>query len=242
MIPAHGKIECRACFANTSSEVSTPHPDWRMVNDPGAWGSSTPEVLVLGFSKGATQAGIYQTGRFEDIAFAGMRPRLTQALRAMGVLSATETADERINDPLSRISFGSLVRCSVSRRDAKASATKGKDVFACTGPLISKSFSEIPEVIRTCASKYLRGLPTSVRLVLFLGNTDSYVKSCQSLIKSIYPDTFLRVNSMAIKADSRLWVHLAHPSGLNGHFKDWLESESGSGAKRMEARRAIAEA
>lgn len=242
MLPSHGKIECRACFENTSSEVSTPHPDWRMINDPGAWGSSTPEVLVLGFSKGATQAGIYQTGRFGDIAFAGMRPRLTKALRAIGVLSAADTADERINDPHSRISFGSLVRCSVSRRDVKASSKKGREVFACTGPLISKSFSEIPEVVRTCTSKYLRDLPKSVRIVLFLGNTDSYVKSCQALVNSLYADTFSRVNSMAVKADGRLWVHLAHPSGLNGHFKDWLESESGPGAKRLEAMRAIAEA
>ena len=242
MLPSHGKVECRACFANTSSEVTTPHPDWRMINDPGAWGSSTPEVLVLGFSKGATQAGIYRTGRFEDIAFAGMRPRLTQALRAMGVLSATETVDQKIADPSSRISFGSLVRCSVSRRDVKASSKTGRDVFACTGPLISKSFSEIPEVVRTCASKYLQGLPSSVRMVFFLGNTDSYVKSCQALVQSLYPGTFSRVNSMAVKADGRFWIHLAHPSGLNGHFNDWLESEIGSGAKRIKARSPVAEA
>lgn len=213
-----------------------------MINDPGAWGSTSPEVLVLGFSKGATQAGIYQTGKFEDIAFAGMRPRLSQLLQAMKHLPLDETADQRISDPNSKISFGSLIRCSVSRRDVKSSAKQCKEVFACTGPLISKSFSEIPEVISTCTTKYLRNLPSSLRLVLFLGNTDSYVKSCQELVRGLYPNTFSRINQMAVRADGRIWVHLAHPSGLNGHFNDWLESEIGPGLKRIQAELAIAEA
>jgi hypothetical protein len=37
---------------------------------------------------------------------------------------------------------------------------------------------------------------------------------------------------MAVRADNRVWVHLAHPSGLNGHFKAWLETEAGPGKKR----------
>ena len=81
----------------------SPHPDWRIINDQGAWGSTSTEVLVLGFSKGATQAGIYQSGKFEDIAFAGMRPRLSQVLQAMKLLPLNETADQRISDPNSNI-------------------------------------------------------------------------------------------------------------------------------------------
>jgi hypothetical protein len=242
MLPSHGKLECRACFQSTASDAMSPHPDWRIINDPGAWGSTSPEVLVLGFSKGATQAGIYQSGKFEDIAFAGMRPRLSQVLQAMKLLPLNETADQRISDPNSNISFGSLIRCSVSRRDVKASAKMGREVFACTGPLISKSFSEIPDVIRTCTTRYLRDLPSSLRLVVFLGNTDSYVKRCQELVQSLYPDTFSRVNQMAVKADGRIWVHLAHPSGLNGHFNDWLDTDLGPGLKRVQAEHAIAEA
>ena len=240
MLPAHGKIECRSCFTATSSKIMTPHPDWRMINDPGAWGSSEPEYLVLGFSKGATQAGFYDDGRFEDVAFKGMRPRLTKVLRAMGVLSESETVDRRIADPESSVAFGSLVRCSVSRRDEKASLKKGSPVFACTGPLISKSFAEIPHVIRTCATRYLASLPSSVRVVFFLGNTDSYVKSCQSLLRELFPSGFAAFNEMAVRADGRLWVHLAHPSGLNGHFDAWLNTASGPGAKRVEAANAVA--
>jgi hypothetical protein len=242
MLPVYGIIRCRARFSNSHSDVVVPHPDWRMVNDPGAWGGSNPDFLVLGFSKGATQAGIYRTERFEDIAFAGMRPRLTQALQAMGVLSEQETSDQKIANPGSNIAFGSLIRCSVSRRDKKASAKSGTNVYACTGSLISKSFSEITDIIRICASTYLKSLPDSVRIVFFLGNTDSYVKSCQRLIHELFPNDFSQINSMAVKANGRLWVYLAHPSGLNGHFNAWLKSASGSGVKRIEARLAVDEA
>lgn len=40
---------------------------------------------------------------------------------------------------------------------------------------------------------------------------------------------------MTVKADNRLWIHLAHPSGLNGHFKTWLTEYTGSGLKRLYA-------
>ena len=240
MLPRHGKIDCRACFGRRSEPVIQPHPDWRMINDPGAWGSNTPDYLVLGFSKGATQSGIYSRGRFEDVAFAGMRPRLTQALRAMGILGANETSDQKIGDPDSNIAFGSLIRCSVSRRDDKASRQKGQDVYACAGPLISKSFAEIPEIISNCASRFIRDLPPTVKAVLLLGNTDSYVRSCQAMLGRLFPNDFVRVNPMALRADGRIWVHLAHPSGLNGHFNTWLNSDSGPGFKRKLAQEAMA--
>jgi len=231
MLPKHGKIECRSCFAD-SSAVCEPHPDWRMVNDPGAWGSERPRYLVLGFSKGATQAGIYRNGRFEEIAFAGMRARLTSALQAMNVLDDSDTVDRLIADPSGEFAFGSLVRCSVSRLDDKASRKKGKPVYGCTGPLVTRSFREIPGVIDRCASRFLRHLPDSVQCVFFLGNSDSYVKYCQALVKRLFPEGFMRINPMGVIADDRGWIHLAHPSGLNGHFNSWLEDETGSGEKR----------
>lgn len=239
MLPKHGRMECRACFYGSTSDTAQPHHGWRMINDPGAWGSENPEFLVLGFSKGATQAGIFQQGRFEDIAFAGMRTRLTQALKAINVLSKDENADEKISSPDSNIAFGSLIRCSVSRRDEKSSEKSGREIFACTGALITKSFSEIPQVIKTCSSRFLVGLPQSVKAVIFLGNSDKYVEGCQALIKELFPSDFIRVNPMAVQADGRVWVHLAHPSGLNGHFNTWLSADVGSGIKRIQARHAL---
>lgn len=239
MLPRHGKIDCRECFQGVSGGFVKPHPDWQMMNDPGAWGGENPEYLVLGFSKGATQAGIYKSGRFEDVAFAGMRPRLTQALQSVGVLSACEAVNEKINDSLSNIAFGSLIRCSVSRKDNKQSSAKGCDVYSCTGPLINKSFVEIPQVIKACANRYLKNLPQSVRVVLVLGNGNQYISQCQELIKEMFPDSYKPINSVACAADGRLWVHLAHPSGLNGHFNSWLNGHGSPGLKCQQAQEAM---
>jgi hypothetical protein len=243
MLPRHGKIECRRCFHIDEGAARKPAANWRMINDPGAWGGgSGPDYLVLGFSKGATQAGIYDSGRFEDIAFAGMRSRLTEALRAMGVLGEHETSEAKINDPNSNVAFGSLIRCSVSRLDRKASAKAGQNIFACTGPLIIKSFAEIPEVMSNCAGAFLTDLPASVRSVFFLGNTDAYVVGCQSLLLRLFPNGFRQINPVAVRANGRYWIHIAHPSGLNGHFKAWLNAEDGPGLKRKQARAAAIEA
>jgi hypothetical protein len=239
MLPVHGKIDCRECFKGVSGNITSPHREWKMINDPGAWGSSEPEFLVLGFSKGSTQAGIYEKGNFEDIAFAGMRARLTLALRLIDVLGDSETVDDKISDPNSNIAFGSLIRCSVSRIDTKASKKRGLDVYSCTGPLITKSFVEIPQVIDACTRKYLLNLPSSIKAVLMLGNGDSYVNNCQELLRRLFPDDFVKINSMAIKANGRLWIHLAHPSGLNGHFNTWATTDIGPGAKRLAAYEAI---
>ena len=61
--PAHGPIACRKCFSGSTSDSLT-IGRWQAVNDPGAWGSAAPKILVLGFSKGFTQAGAYRTGKF----------------------------------------------------------------------------------------------------------------------------------------------------------------------------------
>ncbi len=212
-----------------------------LVNDPGAWGSAKPTYLVLGFSKGFTQADACQNKSFDQIAFAGMRPRLTAALLSVGVLKEGEDVNAMIADPDSSIAFGSLVRCSVSRIDESASRAKGHDVYSCTGNIITKSFREIPGILENCSRRFLVNLPTSVRAVLLLGNTDSYIKNCQSLLENLFPDSFSKVNPVAADADSRRWVHLAHPSGLNGHFNTWLTSNQGSGLKRLLAQEALTE-
>jgi hypothetical protein len=212
-----------------------------MVNDPGSWGSAKPTYQVLGFSKGFTQADAFKSRPFEQIAFAGMRPRLNAALHSVGILKEGEDVNSMIADPDSRIGFGSLVRCSVSRFDEKASRAKGHAIYSCTGNIINKSFREIPHILENCSRRFLLNLPSSVRAVLFLGSQDSYVDSCQSLLEKLFPDSFSKVNPVAADVGSRRWVHLAHPSGLNGHFNTWLTSNHGSGQKRLLAQEALAD-
>ena len=50
LLPPHGKIDCHDCFSDGQLQTS-PHPKWLMRNDPGAWGSEKPKILILGFSK-----------------------------------------------------------------------------------------------------------------------------------------------------------------------------------------------
>src|ERR1019366_3624459 len=132
-LPSHGHITCRRCFTTDGNTQMI--GKWQMVNDPTAWGSTTPEILVLGFSKGFTQANAFRSGRLEDIPFKNMRTRLTEELRLLGVLSATETVDQKIVATETKFAFGSLVRCSLSRLNVK-----GK--LACTGEVMPKAFTE----------------------------------------------------------------------------------------------------
>jgi hypothetical protein len=129
--PTHGRIACRRCF--TSDEQSQTVGKWQMVNDPAAWGSATPWVLLLGFSKGFTQANAFKTGRFEDIPFKDMRSRLTEELRLLGIIGKSETVDEKMVATETDMAFGSFVRCSLSR-------TNRKGKLVCTGEVMPKAF------------------------------------------------------------------------------------------------------
>lgn len=232
MLPTHGRLNCRQCYASSDADRCSPHPKWQMVNDPGHWGSSTPEYLVLGFSKGATQAETFRSGRHEDVAFAKMRPRLEQELKLLGILQPHESVNHKIEHPDSNIAFGSLIRCSLTREDANASAKRGKQVFASSGSLIVKSFSEVPHIIQNCVNKYLTQLPSSLKVVFFLGTSDAYVREVKQVIQQRYPDSYRDLNPMAFQTDGKKWVFIAHPSPANGTFGQWLNSDDTSGAKR----------
>src|SRR5205823_5625698 len=159
----HGRLDCSRCFKNSESFQQL--GQWRMRRDPGAWGSTRPKYLVMGFSKGATQADIYANGDFDDVAFGGeiTRRNLTNILRKVRLLKPDETVDEKIRATERDFHFASLVRCSLSRYDEKESAKRGHAVYTTYGPLITKSFSEIPHVIDQCTDVFLARLPDSFR-------------------------------------------------------------------------------
>lgn len=219
-LPPHGKIECHDCFSGDQLQTN-PHPKWLMTNDPGAWGSERPKILILGFSKGATQADIYQHGSFDDIAFGGVQTRrnLTKILQRVHLLPLSETVDEKIRATEKIFAFGSLIRCSCSRLDKNNS-------LKTSGPLIIKSFSEIPAVISQCTRNFLSSLPASVETLCFLGVADSYIKNCRKIIKEIYPDNFSIMNDVCYKTNKFICVHLTHPSKGNGTIGAWLEADT----------------
>jgi hypothetical protein len=93
---------------------------------------------------------------------------------------------------------------------------------------------EVASVTRACAETYLTALPASVQLVLMLGTTDGYIQSCKKLIRSIHPKTFKDINDVSYCAGSAVFVHVSHPSGLNGHHPKWMSGDvsTPSGMKR----------
>lgn len=236
--PAHGPIACRRCF--TVPEPVLDVGPWRAVNDPGAWGSADPEILVLGFSKGFTQASAARSGRFEDIPFKGMRPRLTEILRTLGVLGPAEQVDARMVAGERRLAFGSLVRCSLSRLNP------AKQAHECTGPIMPKAFveREAAPIVQRCAETYLRDLPPNLTLVLMLGTGDAYIEGCRRTIRALHGREFRDVNEVAYRTGSVTWVHVSHPSGLNGHYAAWMQGDASEkqGRKRLLAMIAVSEA
>lgn len=71
LLPVHGRIACDICHAAASEfdAVAAGTPDWRIRANPLSWGSAQPEVLVLGFSKGPTQAGALERTEHDLVAF-----------------------------------------------------------------------------------------------------------------------------------------------------------------------------
>jgi hypothetical protein len=194
-----------------------------------------PTILLLGFSKGFTQADAFRSGRFEDVPFKDMRARLTEELRLLGVIGKSETVDQKMVATETEMAFGSFVRCSLSRtnRDGK---------LVCTGEVMPKAFSEeISTKVETCARTYLADLPRAVKLVLLLGTTNAYIKGCRGVIRSLYSDNFFHVNDVSYRTEGVTWVHISHPSGLNGHHNTWIAGDPATkpGRKRNLALEAI---
>lgn len=189
-LPVHGPIVCARCFQANQSEKDL--GAWHVVNDPGAWGSSNPAILILGFSKGATQAGIYKTGRFDDVAFGGRsRGNLTAILRRVHLLRPDERVDEKIHVGEKDFAFGSLVRCSLSRKSSNDNSYKS------SGALIVKSFQEVPQILATCAAAFLRPLPERTRLIVMLGVDERYIRECKKFMQRLYPEGFREINAVS---------------------------------------------
>ena len=217
MLPKHGKINCQECFEK-SELICQPHSKWRLRNDPGAWGSSEPAVLVLGFSKGSTQTDIYSTGKFEDVAFGGQaRNRLDRILKSVNLIPNNSHVSNLIESPSQKlIAFGSLVRCSLSRQDDRSGN------WLTSGNLILKSFNEVPDILSRCSKKYVANLPEKTRTIALLGVTEAYIKQCYQLLKNLYPN-LQWINQVAYRSEDRLFVHLTHPSPGNGTYQAWID-------------------
>ena len=231
----HGPQTCRLCFNNNATTLSL--GDWRLQNNPGYYGSSTPGTLVLGFSKGANQNRAAEAGNFDRIAFAGARHRLQTVLAVLGLMPTDRSIDHLMTAREREFGVASLVRCSFCKMkngDCKTS-----------GDVIPSAFTNADTlgIIERCATTYLKDLPSSVKRVVLLGTADAYIKKTRAIFTGIYAN-FSSVNEVAFRAGSALWVYAAHPSPGNGHFDSWVSGthENVSARKRILAQRALTDA
>jgi hypothetical protein len=91
-LPGSGRTNCTLChgrpivFDETRTESG--HKDWRITANPLAWGNPRPEVLVLGFSKGPSQADELRRLPHNDIPYRKGRLQVGKILAHVGLLPA----------------------------------------------------------------------------------------------------------------------------------------------------------
>ena len=208
--------------------------DWRLLNNPGYFGSNDPEILVLGFSKGAIQNKIRTEISFDKIAFAGARHRLKAVLESLKIMPSDRGIDALMTKGEKIFGFTSLLRCSLFKIQ--------DGVCKTSGDVIPKAFVNVATmiVIRRCAKTFLTTLPERVRLVVLLGTSDNYIAKTQSLLRELNAD-YSAINEVAFRTGKTLWVYAAHPSPANGHFNGWISgnADDPSGKKRILAVKAM---
>ncbi len=231
----HGPHQCRACF--NGSERTLVLGDWRLHNNPGYYGSADPEILILGFSKGANQNKVAEEGNFDKIAFAKARHRLKAVLETLNIMPSDRSIDALMTVREQKFGVASLVRCSFCKMKDGVCKTSG-DVI----PSAFTNTSTLP-IIQRCATTFLGKLPKRVRLVVLLGTGDSYITKTKAILSKLYTD-FVSLNPTAFRAGGALWVYAAHPSPGNGHFESWVSAgaENPSGKKRIFALQALGHA
>ena len=82
-LPDHGRVACTACFGGEAvvfDASRTGSTNWRITANPCAWGNPNAEVVVLGFSKGPTQAGALARTPHDEIAYKGARHNVGRIL------------------------------------------------------------------------------------------------------------------------------------------------------------------
>lgn len=234
----HGRLNCDRCWRGVAQNEQE-NGSFRLVRDPGHWGSESPSTLVLGISKGNTQSKAFANEAFDGIAFKGIRPRLLQVLQAVGLLQGEGIAafERRFRSDEMDFAFASVIRCSLTGRDSK------KGIHTADSPNVVPALklgSAGYQFAAACVDQHLRDLPPRTQRVILLGNADAYVFHLRDLIGRIRGSLHrLPQNDMAYYSKDVLFVHVAHPSKGNGHFGAFIRGEGKPGAKLQSARAAL---
>lgn len=232
----HGCHDCALCFHKGGKQI-TYNNQWRLTNWPAYWGASNPDTLVLGFSMGATQIRAATDGQthFDKVAFAGMRINLSKILGRFGFNMKNGSIDEAITARGTSLGFSSLSRCGLEKWEKGRWVTSG----TIMGDAARDPWSK--EVLARCAATHLVAMPPSVRRVILLGNSQTYMDGVRQLLRPLFQD-FKDLNQVAFTAGGRTWVFVCHPKAQGARVEQWLTdpTTTSSGSKRDLAMDAIA--
>jgi hypothetical protein len=237
-LPAHGRVACTLCHQAPVhfDETLTEGDNWRIRANPLSWGSQTPEVLVLGFSKGPTQAGALATSPHDKIACKGARKQAYRILSHVGVVPPSadpgKAMDRLIADRFGRLAFGSLVRCTVERFDRKTEEWTGTggDML---GAFMASSFGRA--VAGQCAGAFLGRMPARTRLVVLygMGTKLNYVDAAERLIgQARSAPGWRRHDAVSYGDDETTFVHVEHFRSQGRLIPDWVGEPNESGRPR----------
>lgn len=196
-LPQHGRVSCTACYSTCNIEfdkTKQTEGNWRITNNPLAWGNPEAEVVVLGFSKGPTQAGALEHTPHDEIAYKGSRLNVGKILAHIGLLKKTDNnslkdaVDKAIANKNGIFHFSSLIRCTVEQYDTKTGKWKGSG-GGMLDKFVATNFGK--RISQECASRFLGNLPPQTKLIVMfgLGSKQNYVKASYDLFCKVKPSS-----------------------------------------------------
>lgn len=228
-LPAHGRIDCTICHRGPVEFGRTQRTegDWRITANPLAWGNPRAEIIVLGFSKGPTQAGALSAALHNEIAYKGGRQQVGKILAHVGLIPKMDPADlkrrvdDLIADETGRFHFGSLIRCTVERYDRKHVAWKGSG-GGMLQQFVATTFGS--EIAGRCATRFIGNLPSETKLAIMfgLGTKCGYVAESRKLFQSARPGAWRSVNQVAYTDGRVTIVHVEHFKSQGALIPQWL--------------------
>lgn len=233
-LPSQGRVRCALCHRgqpHVFDRTRTEEHGWRITNNPLAWGNPTPEVVVLGFSKGPTQAGAVLSSQPHDqIAYKGGRTNLAKILHHIGLLKAPDSrlVDQAIADRNGRFHFASLIRCTVERFDERE--LKPEKAWKGTGggmldKFVAHDFGRA--VLANCSTRFLSDLPDQTKLIVMLGlgTAGNYVGACRRGLGKARPGAWRTINEVTYADSKVVVVHTEHFASQGALLPNWLSGE-----------------
>jgi hypothetical protein len=229
-LPQHGRINCTRCFSNCAGtpefdKTKRTEDNWRITMNPLAWGNAAPDVIVLGFSKGPTQAGALATAEHDQVAYKRSRGNVGKILKHIGLLhqltgeNLGQTVSRLITDRNGRFHFGSLLRCTVERQDSGVWKGSG-------GGMLNKFVATQlgREVASNCVTQFLKDLPTKTKLIVMfgMGTKLNYVRESFDLYQKARGGTWRWINEVAYTDGKVTVVHVEHFASQGNLIPRWI--------------------